>query len=435
MRQCTATSLALIIPAFLTSSAFGMAKTPPRAVEFQKVEDEFRLVRNGEEHFVKGAGGTRYMDKLVASGGNSIRAWVGSREALDEAEKRRLSVCFGLPLLKPRNGFDYTDPDLIEQQLDSIREKILSFREHPALLMWAIGNEPEFDASKEQRARVWKAINDIAKMIKQIDPNHPVITVTSGFSNDKFIELNTFCPDLDAVGINTYGKITMIPDEIKRQKWTRPYFLTEFGPRGWWEVGSTSWGMPIEGTSSEKAAFYGMGYRKVIANNKQCLGSYVFLWGDKQEKTHTWFNLFLPEGNPTAIVDAMSHAWTGQWPTNRAPAIGAEKMTVVSAKTGLSEGYIFKPNTKLLCTVDATDPNGDEMTIKWDIRREGATNKSVGGDYEPSIEPIEGLVLSADGKTATIKTPGEAGMYRIFVYAYDTAGSVGTANIPILVEL
>ena len=133
-------------------------------------------------------------------------------------------------------------------------------------------------------------------------------------------------------------------------------------------------------------------------------------------------------------VDAISKSWTGKWPANRAPIIGPGKVSVVSEKTKSEQGHIFTTNTNLRCKVDASDPNGDEMVVKWDIRVEGATNKSTGGDREPRIEPIEGLVLNTDGKTAVIKTPGEAGMYRIFVYVYDGDGSVGTANVPILVN-
>lgn len=403
-------------------------------VRIEKAEKGYQLIRNGEEYFINGAGGSRYLDTLVEYGGNSVRSWSSSQRVLDAAEKHGLSVCLGLRLKKPRKGFDYTDQAEIRKQFERIKQKVLKYKDHPALLMWGIGNEPEHHATKEQRIRIWKAVNDIAAMIKEVDGNHPVITVTAGTGRSKLRELNEYCPELDAVGINSYGKLPQVPEQIKQQGWERPYLVTEFGPRGWWEVEKTSWGIPIEDTSSEKAEFYGKAYRRGIKGSDKCLGSYVFLWGNKQEKTHTWFNLFLPDGSPTNAVDMISRAWTGKWPANRAPAIGSGKVTVVSEETKSSGGHIFKTNTNLLCKVDVTDPDGDEITVKWDIRIEGATNKSTGGDHEPATKPIEGLVLSTDGKTAVIKTPGEEGMYRIFVYVYDEDGSAGTANVPILVK-
>lgn len=406
----------------------------PSIVTIEKSKEGYKMRRNGEEYFVKGAGGSRYLDRLVRYGGNSIRSWSSSQKVLDAAGEKGLSVCLGLRLKKPRMGFDYTDQSGIQEQLESVKQRVLKYKEHPALLMWAIGNEVGHHAATEERIRAWKAINDIAIMIKHVDGNHPVITVISGYGENKLEELKQYCPEIDAVGINSYDKLPKVPMQIKRQGWDKPYLITEFGPRGWWEVETTSWGIPIEDTSSEKAAFYGKGYRESIQSQPNCLGSYVFLWGNKQEKTHTWFNLFLPDGSPTNTVDVMSRAWTGKWPPNRAPSIGSKKMTVISEKTRQDQGHIFKTNANLICRVDAMDPNGDKITFKWDIRIDTADNKSIGGDYEPPTEPIDGLVLSTEGKEAIVKTPDKKGKYRIFVYAYDDDGAVGTANVPILVK-
>ena len=53
----------------------------------------------------------------------------------------------------------------------------------------------------------------------------------------------------------------------------------------------------------------------------QCVGSYVFLWGQKQERTPTWYGVFLEDGKETESVDVMHYIWNEEWPQNRTPQI------------------------------------------------------------------------------------------------------------------
>ena len=56
-------------------------------------------------------------------------------------------------------------------------------------------------------------------------------------------------------------------------------------------------------------------------DHKLCLGSYVFFWGQKQERTPTWYGMFLKRSEETAAIDIMHYFWTGAWPTNRSPRV------------------------------------------------------------------------------------------------------------------
>jgi hypothetical protein len=47
----------------------------PIPVKIEKTKDGFQLIRNGQPYFIKGAGGTNYIEKLKEYGGNSIRTW------------------------------------------------------------------------------------------------------------------------------------------------------------------------------------------------------------------------------------------------------------------------------------------------------------------------------------------------------------------------
>ncbi|MBC8206952.1 MAG: hypothetical protein H8E68_07360 [Kiritimatiellaeota bacterium] len=401
----------------------------PSVVEITKVGPRFELTRNGLPYFIKGAGGSQHMDKLVASGGNSIRTWSASRKTLDQAQQKGLTVCMGLRVLLPRQGADYGDEKMLKKQRDRICDEVMELKDHPALLMWGIGNEVEHHTSPEEAILVWEEIEVIAEMIKEIDKNHPVITVIAGVG-EKLADIQQLCPTLDAIGINSYGKLGQVPAEVQRYNWKKPYIITEFGPRGWWEVEKTDWELPIEDTSTEKAQFYYTVYKAAIEEKPNCLGSYVFLWGNKQEKTHTWFNLFMEDGSPTEIVDAMTLLWTGEWPTNRAPTIGKRKIYNKNHKTR----HKYPPSSEVIFLVQATDPEGDALTITWDLRRDESDNLSTGGDREKRIKPIKRAIVSSEADHVMIQMPDKPGNYRVFVYVYDPSGKVATANLPIQVK-
>ena len=420
----------LFIGAILTAPIVSAVDdTGPSVVEIRKSGGRFELIRNGEPYFINGAGGNRHLNMLVSSGGNSIRTWSSSRAVLDQAWEQGLTVCMGIRMRKPRNGADYRDEKMLEKQRERIVNEVIKLKDHPALLMWGIGNEVEHHASPEDARLVWKEIEAIARRIKLFDENHPVITVIAG-AGRKLEDIKRLCPTLDAIGINSYGQLARVPSVVNHYNWNKPYVITEFGPRGYWEVEKTAWGLPIEDTSTEKSLVYHAGYMEAIDDKANCLGSYVFLWGNKQEKTHTWFNLFLEDGTPTEIVDTMTLLWTGQWPENRSPSIGKKK--IYNPASG--KRHIYTPSSEVSFQVQATDPDGDALTIRWDLRRDESGNSSTGGDWEQRIPPIDEAVISSEADRVTIQMPARPGNYRLFAYAYDPSGKVATANLPVQVK-
>lgn len=429
MNSRTLVILLIGFQCFVSVAAADDSRPQPSVVTIEKTDGGFELRRNGQPYFINGAGGSAYLDRLVQAGGNSIRTWGSSRRTLDEAGDKGLTVCMGLWLQLPRQGADYLDAAMLAEQRRRIGEEVRDLKDHPALLLWGIGNEVEHAADPDAALRVWQEIEVLAQLIKHIDPHHPVITVIAG-AGSKLADIQRLCPSLDAVGINSYGGLGAVPAELDKYGWDKPYLVTEFGPRGWWEAPTTAWGLPIEQSSTEKAQFYYDAYMAAVAGRPTCLGAYVFLWGNKQEKTHTWFNLFLPDGTPTEIVDTMSRLWTGQWPDNRAPKIGDRQIYVAEKEPD----YIYPAGRTVHFGVQASDPDGDALTVRWDLRPDGADNPSIGGDREPRIPPIEGAVVSSEAKRAVIRMPETPGNYRVFVYVLDPSGKAATANRPIQVK-
>ncbi|MDR9415282.1 MAG: glycoside hydrolase family 2 TIM barrel-domain containing protein [Gracilimonas sp.] len=402
----------------------------PSKVQIEENDGSFTLLVDNEPFFVKGAGGDQQMDKLSAYGGNSIRTWSthNAKKILDKAHENGIMVTLGLWVGHERHGFDYDNEEAVRSQLESFTEEVEKYKDHPALLMWAVGNEMELNAKNN---KVWYAINDIAKMIKKKDPNHPTMTVVAEISKQKIKYLNERVPDVDILGVNSYRGIDSVPQRIRKFGWERPYMITEWGPNGHWEVPKTTWDAPIEQTSSEKAAVYKSRYENVIAADKElCLGSYVFLWGQKQERTSTWYGLFLETGEETEVVDVMNYVWSGEWPENRSPQItSALRINDQLAKQNVR----LKSKTIGKSAIELNDPDDDKLKIDWLITHE-STDLGVGGDAESKPKEIPGLINSSDFEgNASFTTPDEPGAYRLFVFVYDGHGNAGTANIPFYV--
>lgn len=403
----------------------------PIKVEIRQSEDgSWQLLRDGQPYYIKGVGGQTELDRAVAYGANSVRTWgVGEAIAiLDEAHSKGLTVLFGLWVGCERQGFDYDDAKGVQAQLERFTEVVKTYKDHPAILMWGIGNETDLFYSD---FKVWNAIEDIAKMIKREDPNHPTMTVTAGLDVAEVQLIMERAPSIDVYGINTYGGLIGIDKEMRAYGWKKPYAITEWGPNGHWEVAKTSWGVPIEQTSTEKAADYKLRYDEGIARDgEMCIGSYVFLWGQKQETTPTWYGLFLEDGSETEVMDVLEKSWSGKEPANGSPSIAS--MTMNNKK--VRDNVYLTPGRSTEFVINATDPDNDPLKYRWEVLPESTDIKS-GGDKESRPEPVD-LAIKADEQNGKLvfKAPKKVGAYRLFAYIYDGNGNAATANFPFYVR-
>ncbi|GAA4442361.1 glycoside hydrolase family 2 TIM barrel-domain containing protein [Pontibacter saemangeumensis] len=401
----------------------------PVPVEVRQENGSFKLYRGGEPYYIKGAGGSRYLERLAAYGGNSIRTWStdNAQEVLDEAYRNGLTVTLGLEVGRERHGFDYDDPAAVEQQLNELRKEVERYKNHPALLIWGIGNELNLNYTNPL---VWDAVNDIAKMIHEVDPNHPTSTMLAGLNKMEVDYINEKVPELDILAVNAYAALPDVPPNIQYLGWDGPYMITEWGPTGHWESQHTSWAAAVEETSSEKAAVYKNRYELTMGRDTtRNIGSYVFLWGQKQERTPTWYGLFTEDGKETEVVDVMQYLWTGSWPENRAPHIESFKLNGKLAK----ENIFLKPDQSYRANADVSDPDKDKLTYKYELLHE-STDLKEGGDREDRPAAIPDRLTETDGDNAVLQTPSEPGAYRLFIYVYDGHDNVATANIPFYVK-
>ncbi len=93
---------------------------------------------------------------------------------LDEAHQHKLTVCVGFWLGHERHGFNYQDEASVINQLTACTDAVREFKDHPAVLLWGIGNEMEGEGTNPA---IWYAVEHIARECKRIDPGHPTMTV------------------------------------------------------------------------------------------------------------------------------------------------------------------------------------------------------------------------------------------------------------------
>ena len=388
----------------------------------------WHLTRDGKPYEVRGAGGNVQLDKLVEVGGNSIRTWStdNAQEVLDEAYSKGITVMLGLWVQHERHGFDYNDEKKVAAQLEGFKKVILQFKDHPALLMWGIGNEVDLFYSN---TRVWAAINDIAKYIHQVDHNHPTSTVTAGLDDKEVKLILRDAPEIDVYCVNTYGDIAGVRKNIRSFGWKGPYMITEWGPNGHWEVAKTKWGAPVEQSSSEKAKSYRERLASEIQADKDfCIGSYVFLWGHKQETTSTWYGLFSAEGNASEAVEVLQDIWKPGTVKNRTPVL--DSLCVDGKKKGeyiaLTADEIYEASAFL------KDADNDLLKSSWVIVPESRDIKS-GGDAESAPTPLVGLFKKKTTNSAKFFAPSTEGAYRLFFETVDGNGHYAYTNVPFYV--
>jgi hypothetical protein len=331
-----------------------------------------------------------------------------------------------LPMQAERWGFDYDDEEAVAAQLEAFREKVLAYRHHPALLAWIIGNELNHAYTNP---RVYDAVNDVAEMIDELDPYHPTTTTVAAYRENVVDDILTRAPALDFISFQAYGELFVLPDKVADDDFEHPFMVTEWGAIGYWEVEQTRWGAPIEGTSSQKAEIFRRAHQEILDPlQAQLLGSYAFYWGQKQERTPTWFGLLTETGEETEAVDVLYYIWNGEWPDNRAPRVERMQLGGRAPQANVT----LRPGERVEASIDVYDPDGDPLSYRWELKPESDATQ-VGGDFETTIASLDGFIGEGADARARVTAPG-AGAYRLFVYVYDGQGHAAHANFPFLVQ-
>jgi len=176
------------------------------------------------------------VEKLKQHGGNSFRTWStdngrdSGEQVLDRALSNGLYVAMGLDVDHERRGFDYDNTNAVAKQFATLIGQVERLKNHPALMLWVIGNELNF----EKNPKVWDAVNDLSRRIHEIDPNHPTTTTLAGFNKETVALVKARAPDLDFICFQMYCDIINLPRYLAEAAWDKPYIVSDWGATGHW---------------------------------------------------------------------------------------------------------------------------------------------------------------------------------------------------------
>lgn len=430
MLKAIINSLFVII--VLTGCSESRYNEPQRRVHIRKQNGKYTLYKNNKPFYIKGASGSANLNLLKQSGGNAIRIWDTTNlgAVLDSARASNISVIVGLPVQNSNVADLYNHPGRIAAQHDAFKKIVNRFREHPAVLMWCVGNELDFPLSWSYNP-FYKAYNELTDMIHRDDPHHPVTTTILNF-NPKYIATLLLRCDIDLISFNIFSTLDLLRQNLRYYLWLwhGPYMVLEWGIDGPWQgTKQTAWGAYIEKTSNEKAEIYKERYqRNMPLESRRFLGGFVFFWGHKQETTHSWFSIFDAQGRKTAAVKTMKYLWTGKTSDESFPEI---KQMLVENRNAF-QNIILMPGRKSYAEVALLSSADSIKAINWQIFREDWFKKNNENSTR-LLKPLSQLMKAEQGLKAVFTTPAQEGPYRIFVTLYDHKGNIATCNTPFYV--
>jgi hypothetical protein len=188
---------------------------------------------------------------------------------------------------------------------DKIKKEVLDmvtvYKDEPSILLWVLGNEnnysclgqvnpwsseeidkePDPQKQKAMKAKIYYSfVNDLAREIRKIDPNHPI-----ALGNGELIGLEfakEYCPDIDLIACIIYrGKTFGNLFKSLKTTFDRPILIAEFGADAYDAFLNKE-------DQNMQAFFLESQWRQIyqnLASNKEgagnCLGGTIFEWTDE----------------------------------------------------------------------------------------------------------------------------------------------------------
>lgn len=184
-----------------------------------------------------------------------------------------------------QQGTDYRDEVQRKRMKESVKEMVLEYKDEPYVIMWMLGNENNFgnaNNSNKYPDVYYEFVNEVAKMIKEIDPSRPV-----GICNGDVLFLDIFsekCPDVDVFGVNAYRGYLGFGDTLwgdVKDIADKPVLITEYGCPAYAN------NMSLKEAEVEQMEYHRGNWEDIWENRGggpgygNCIGGVVFEWTDE----------------------------------------------------------------------------------------------------------------------------------------------------------
>jgi tetratricopeptide (TPR) repeat protein len=202
-------------------------------------------------------------------------------------------------------GTDYNNEEHKKNMIESVKKMVYEHKDEPYLLFWVLGNENVYgyacNANTDPDA-FFKFANEVAKIIKSIDSDHPV-AICSGdiLYLDRFGKSST---DIDIFGANSYrgdygfGRFWK---SVKEEAGI-PAFITEYGCSAYVEGKSLLEAEELQ-ASYHKGSWEDIAFNMAFGEGEgNALGGVIFEWMDE------WWKGYEP------FIHDTKGLWAGPFP-------------------------------------------------------------------------------------------------------------------------
>ena len=399
-------------------------------VKVIKTAQGHELLVHGEPFYIKGVGvgeaygkkGENYLKMAKALGANTVRTWgtdQGTKKYLDEAARQGLLVDAGIWLnyVAPDGSYSYIrDTQYMADKEKETLDYVKRFKDHPAILMWNVGNEAfMFTKGEDERIALANFLEKLIKKVKAEDPNHPVIYASANTTALPY--LNKYVPSLDIVGMNIYGSVVSAESRWKTLGYKIPYVVTEFGPLGPWDLPKDRNGRMIELSDYTKASQYRNHWRLITERRGKNLGGFVFHLGETTQETLTAWNINDHLYKKESFLE-MQKLFIGKNIKNHSPRVDS----ISGIPDQAAPGAIFSVEVK------ASDPEKDKLSYIY------IASSSAEGILAYYVNNEVLLRVEGRGPAVKIYAPSQKGLYRIYAFVRDSAGNSSVKSRTVKVE-
>jgi glycosyltransferase involved in cell wall biosynthesis len=370
------------------------------------VKGKFLFIRN-EKFYIKGvtygtfkpqADGTQYPEptvieqdfRLMADQGiNCLRIYtIPPIYLLDIAYKHNLKVMVGLPWEQHITFLD--SPERKKNIIKSVQEGVLTCRQHPAVLCFAIGNEiPAPIVRWFGKKKIEAFLKDLYKAVKAVDPISLVTYVN--YPTTEYLDLSFLDFDCFNVYLETPEKLVSYIARLHNISGDRPLVLAEIG------LDSHRNGEELQAST--------LAWQVETVFARGCAGMFVFAWTDEWWRggfdIEDWdFGLVDRQRNPKPALHAVSQSM------NSIPFAGDKNLPFISVVICSYNGsatirdtmeglrQLDYPNHEVIVVNDGSKDNLAEIVAEYPCRLITTENRGLSSARNTGLDAAQGEIIA-----------------------------------------